>query len=371
MTDETGATLPDADAAPAEAGGADIATSQTVTYSMSGGLVGWLARTSVSIALSSYQSGKFYLIGRNPRGGLLVDERLYQHAMGVAVDGRRIFLATQTALVEMASVLSGEQRANEIYDACFVPRRVNIIGGVDAHDVGLDSAGEPVFVATKYNCLARLSLNHNFKPIWRPPFISKLVAEDRCHMNGLAMENGEPAYVTCVSRSDTIDGWRDRRADGGVIVDVRTGDIVTEGLSMPHSPRVHKGRLYVLNSGTGELMQIHRESGEKEVVAFCPGFTRGLGFHGGYAVVGLSRPRYKRFEGLALDDKLKAADSEPWTGVQIIDLATGAVAEWFRIDGAVAEIYDAAIVPGVACGMSLGLGAGELATFITTEPNET
>ncbi|MEO0363431.1 MAG: DUF4915 domain-containing protein, partial [Pseudomonadota bacterium] len=214
-----------------------IATSATVTYSMSGGLVRWLAARKVSLALSSYQSGKFYLIGRNPRGGLLVDERLFQHAMGIAVDGRRIVLATQNALIEMASVLSGEQRANEIYDACFAPRRVHMIGALDAHDVGIDRDGRPVFVATKYNCVAALSATHNFKPVWRPPFVSRIVAEDRCHLNGLAMEDGAPAYVTCVSRSDTIDGWRDRRSDGGVIVEVATGRIVADGLSMPHSPR--------------------------------------------------------------------------------------------------------------------------------------
>lgn len=346
---------------------AGIATSQTVAYSMSAGLVQWLALNQTALALSSYQSGKFYLIGRNPKGGLLVDERLFQHAMGIAVAPRRIVLATQTALVDMASTLADDQRANEIYDACFVPRRVNVIGAVDAHDVGLDADGAPIFVATKYNCLARLSTTHNFQPIWKPPFISRIVAEDRCHLNGMAMEGGAPAYVTAVSRSDTIDGWRDRRVDGGVVVDVKSGEIVADGLSMPHSPRVHRGQLYVLNSGAGELLRVDRETGAKETIAFCPGFVRGLDFINGYAIVGLSRPRYKRFEGLPLDERLKATDSEPWTGVQIIDLSSGAVAQWFRIDGAVAEIYDAAAAPGVACGMSLGLAAPELANFITFE----
>ena len=344
-----------------------IQTQQTVSYSMSQGLVQWLARQNASLALSSYQSGKFYLLGRNPRGGLLVDERLFQHAMGIAVDGKRIFLASQTTLVEMASTLTGDQRANELYDACFAPRRIHVIGAVDPHDVGLDKNGEPIFVVTKWNCLARPSATHNFKPIWKPDFISKIVAEDRCHLNGLAMENAEPAYVTAVSKSDTIDGWRDRRSDGGVIIDVKTNEIVATGLSMPHSPRVHNGVLYVLNSGTGDLMKVDRKTGEKEVIAFCPGFVRGLDFIGGYAVVGLSRPRYKRFEGLALDDKLKAADSEPWTGIQVIDLKDGSVAEWFRIDGAVMEIYDAAVVPGVGCGMSLSLQAPEVATFVIPE----
>ncbi|MEM7267716.1 MAG: TIGR03032 family protein [Pseudomonadota bacterium] len=348
----------------------EIATNQSVTYSMSGGLVPWLANNNTALALSSYQSGKFYLIGRNPRGGLLVDERLFQHAMGIAVDGKRIHLATQNSLIEMASVLEGDQRANDLYDGCFVPRRINVIGAVDAHDVGIDKNGEPIFVVTKYNCLARLSPTHNFKPVWKPNFISKIVAEDRCHLNGLAMEDGEPAFVTAVSRSDTIDGWRDRRADGGVIIDVKTNEIVTDGLSMPHSPQVYQGQLYVLNSGTGELIKVDRKNGDKEVVCFCPGFTRGLAFHNGFAIIGLSRPRYKRFEGLELDQKLKDADSEPWTGIQIINLRDGSVAEWFRIDGAIMEVYDTAAVPGIQCGMSLSLGAGELASFVTIEDAE-
>lgn len=352
---------------PQPAAGQGIAAPQQVSYSMSPGLVRWLAQAGVSLALSSYQSGKFYLIGRNPRGGLLVDERLFQQAMGIAVAGRRIALATQGAIIEMVSALSPDQRVNEIYDACFVPRRISPIGAVDAHDVGFDAEGRPVFVVTKWNCLAALSETHSFRPVWRPPFISRLVAEDRCHLNGMAMEAGAPAYVTACSRSDTVDGWRDRRADGGVIVEVASGEVVATGLSMPHSPRVHQGRLFVLNSGTGELMEVDRKTGEKTAICFCPGFVRGLSFHGGYAVVGLSRPRYKRFEGLALDEKLKAADSEAWTGAQIIDLSTGSVAEWFRIDGAVMEIYDAAFVPGVMCGMSLGLAAPELATFVTVE----
>ena len=125
------------------------------------------------------------------------------------------------------------------------------------------------------------------------------------------MEGGKPAYVTAVSRSNTIDGWRDRRADGGVVIDVRTDEVICEGLSMPHSPRVHRGELWVLNGGTGELGVVTRPGkgmGRFEPRVFCPGFLRGLAFHGNHAFVGLSKPRYKRFEGLALDQRLKDAD---------------------------------------------------------------
>ena len=182
------------------------------------------------------------------------------------------------------------------------------------------------------------------------------------------MEKGRPRYVTAVSRSDTIDGWRDRRANGGIVIDVETGEIVCSGLSMPHSPRVAEGKLWVLNSGTGELGEVDRaNAATSEPHVFCPGFVRGLAIHGRHAFVGLSKPRYRRFEGLALDDRLKAADSEPWCGVQVIDLDSGTCVDWFRIDGAVAEIYDVTVLPGVACPMSLGFASNEIRTLITYE----
>jgi uncharacterized protein (TIGR03032 family) len=186
------------------------------------------------------------------------------------------------------------------------------------------------------------------------------------------MRDGEPAYVTAVSRSDTIDGWRDRRADGGVVVDVATGEVVCGGLSMPHSPRLHNGRLWLLNSGTGEFgfVDLPKDGGmgRFEPVAFCPGFLRGLAFAGRYAFVGLSRPRYKRFEGLALEGRLKAADSEPWCGVQVIDLDQGSCVDWFRIDSAVTELYDLAVIPGAVCPMAVSPGSPEAASVVSHAP---
>jgi uncharacterized protein (TIGR03032 family) len=240
------------------------------------------------------------------------------------------------------------------------------------HDIGLLADGRIVFVNTLYNCLATTSERHSFTPVWKPPFISRIVKEDRCHLNGLAMQDGVPRYVTAVSKSDTIDGWRDRRADGGIVVDVATGDIVIGGLSMPHSPRLYRDKLWLLNSGTGEIGWIEpaaSAAGAKfRPLAFCPGFARGLAFHGDYALVGLSKPRYQRFEGLALDARLAQADSEPWCGVQVIDLRDGTCAHWFRIDGPVAELYDLAVVPGVVRAMSLGFASTEILGLITHDP---
>ena len=269
-------------------------------------------------------------------------------------------------------MLEPDQQINNLHDGCYVPREIFVTGELDAHDIGQLADGRPVFVNTLYNCLATPSERHSFTPLWKPPFVSKIVKEDRCHLNGLAMEEGVPRYVTAVSKSDTIDGWRDRRFDGGIVIDVQSGEIVAGGLSMPHTPRLYRGKLWILNSGTGEIGWIEPRSSADDaafhVLAFCPGFVRGLAFHGKYAFVGLSKPRYQRFEGLALDKKLTETDSEPWCGVQVIDLDSGACVHWFRIDGPVGELYDLGVVPGVVRPMALGFATNEILGLITHDP---
>jgi uncharacterized protein (TIGR03032 family) len=360
-------------AAGQEGAPAEAKPEEKVTYSMSPGFAGFLGANKISVAISSYQSGKFYLLGQNVEGGLLVDERFFRKAMGICVpDQQTLLLATLFQIIKFKNVLEPDQLVNNVFDHCYVPRELFVTGELAAHDVGQLKDGRIIFVNTTHNCLATTSDRHSFTPLWKPPFVSKIVKEDRCHLNGLAMEDGVPRYVTAVSKSDTIDGWRDRRFDGGIVIDVATGEIVIGGLSMPHSPRVYNGKLYVLNSGTGELGWVEPAAKAADakfhVVAFCPGFVRGLGFHGNFALVGLSKPRYERFEGLALDKKLADADSEPWCGVQVIDLNTGACVHWFRIDGPVGELYDVAVVPGVMRGMSLGFASNEVLGLITHDP---
>ncbi len=339
----------------------------SVYYSMSGGLVALFQELHISVAISSYQSGKFYLLGQNPKGGLMIDERIFPKAMGICVDNQSIILASLFQIHRFENILQPGQFINHIFDACYVPRISYTTGALDTHDIGVMYNNDIVFVNTRFNCLATLSPTLGFIPRWKPSFISKIIDEDRCHLNGMAMDEGLPRYVTSVSRSDTIDGWRDRRKDGGVVIDVAQNEIVCANLSMPHSPRIYDGKLWILNSGTGELGWVDTAAGSFHPIAFCPGFLRGLAFHRNYAFIGLSKPRYARFEGLPLDEKLIEADSEPWCGMQIIDLNTGRCVEWFRIDGSVTEIYDVRILNGISCPMALGFASTDIKSLITHE----
>lgn len=340
--------------------------SQTITYSHSPGLFARLARLDIALAFTSYQSGFLYMLGSTPDQGPQLHQSAAAKPMGLAVgpDGGLV-VASSATVVRYRDVLRPGERVDHLFDACFMPRTIHVTGELDAHDLAIDADGRVVFVNTRFNCLATLSDTHSFDALWRPPFISALVDEDRCHLNGLAMEDGRPAYVTAVSRSDTVDGWRDRRASGGVMIDMRTDEVVCAGLSMPHSPRLHRGELWLLNAGTGELGIAPRDGGPFQPRVFCPGFTRGLAFHGDLAFVGLSKPRYHRFDGLPLARRLDDADSEPWCGIQVIDLAKRQCVDWFRIDGAVDELYDLAVIAGRTCPMAVSPSAPDASTLIT------
>ena len=340
-------------------------------YSMSGGFVNMLNALNISVAATSYQSGRLYMLGRNPKGGLMVNEQHFQKAMGLYYQDKTLYMADLADIYRMENILGTDQVMDETFSDCFVPRTRHFTGVLDAHDLGLTKDGEILFINTRYNCIAKLSVVDSFAPFWKPKFISDIVAEDRCHLNGMAMHDGKAKYVTAVSKSNTIDGWRDRRADGGVIIDVENNDVVCEGLSMPHSPRMYNDKLWVLNSGTGELGWVDfSKKNLKErfqPICFCPGFARGLAFHGKFAFVGLSKPRYERFEGLALDQRLKDADSDPWCGIQVIDLNTSSCVNWFRIDGQIGELYDVTVIPETFCPRSYGFLTDEVLGIVTIE----
>lgn len=359
--------------APGENKPRDI-TKLQVQKSCSRGLSSWLGQHRLSMAITSYQSGRIYLVGSDKDGRASFFERIFERAMGVVGNAQRIYLGGLYQLWRFENVLRPNEIIHGKFDKCYVPRNAQTIGDVDIHELGIRKDGKVVFVNTKYSCLAELSTTHSFKAIWKPKFISKLAPEDRCHLNGLAMVDGRPKYVTAVCRSDSVDGWRDRRQDGGVVIDVETDEIMCEGLSMPHSPRWHNGKLWLLNAGTGYLGWVDLEKKTFVPHAFVPGFARGLSMIGNVAAIGLSKPRNQRFEGLQLDEELKKRDADPWCGVQIVSLTNGDVLNWIRFEGDITEIFDISFLPNVKNPMMIGLRTGEIRELITFEsdiPQET
>jgi uncharacterized protein (TIGR03032 family) len=330
-------------------------------------LASWLAEQRVSLAFTTYQTGKLFFLGLGPEGRLAVFERTFSRAMGLWADGQTLWLSTLYQLWRFENVLRPGE-THQGHDRLYVPRIGYTTGDLDVHDLAVDATGRVVFVATLFGCLATLSTRRNFTPLWRPPFVSKLAAEDRCHLNGLALAEGRPRYVTVVSTSDVVDGWRDRRQDGGCLLEVPSGRTLASGLSMPHSPRLYRGRVWLLNSGGGWLGSVAPDGGTFEPLTFCPGYLRGLAFCGDYAVVGLSQPRQdKTFGGLALEGELARRGAKARCGLQVIDLRSGDVAHWLRIEGMVRELYDVVVLPGVCRPMALGFKTDEIQRTIAVD----
>ena len=328
------------------------------------GFTSWLASQKTSFAFSTYQTGKLFLVGIKRNGKLSIFSRNFGRAMGLWGDGQTLYLSTQFQLWRFENYLNEGQFHGD-YDRLYVPVQSHVTGDIDIHDVAVDENGRVVFLNTLFSCLATTSPTQSFEPLWQPPFISDLQPEDRCHLNGLALRDGRPAFATSTSRSDVAIGWRDRRWEGGLLIDIEQNEIIMDKLSMPHSPRWYRGDLYVLNSGTGYFGKVDLDTREFIPLTFCPGFMRGLSFIGDYAIVGISKPRNnKTFTDLPLDANLKKKDADARCGLCVIDLNNGGIVQWLHIEGAMGEMYDVVTLPNVVCPTALGFKTDEIARTI-------
>lgn len=302
-----------------------------------------LEAANCSLAVTTYQSGRLVLVRRD---GDKVNTHLryFPSPMGISVQGAKLALGTRTTVWEFwnqaaaARTVDPEGRV----DACFMPRRGHTTGNVQIHDLGYDATGELWAVATRFSTLVTFDRENSFVPRWRPPFISGLSADDRCHLNGLAMVDGRPKYVTVLGMTDEPGGWRADKAAGGAILDIDGGAPITVGLSMPHSPRWHNGKLWVLESGRGALCTVDVETGQVTTVAELPGFTRGLSFVANVAFIGLSKVRETVFDGLPITQ----ADTPRECGVWCVDINTGETLGFLRFEGSVTELFEVAVLPG-------------------------
>ena len=327
----------------------------------------WLAEQRLSLAFTTYQAGKLFMIGLRPDGRAAIFERTLERCMGLVASGGSLYVSTLYQLWRFENVLEPGQ-AHDGHDRLYVPQVGHVTGDLDIHDLAVDGDGGLVFVNCLFSCLARLSDTHSFAPIWRPGFISRLAAEDRCHLNGVAMRDGAPGWVTAVAESDVADGWRAHRRDGGCVIDVAANEVVVRGLSMPHSPRWYRDRLWLHNSGTGEFGHVDLEAGRFEPMCFCPGYLRGLDFIGDFALIGLSKPRDNAtFTGLALDDALAEKNAAPRCAILVIDLRTGDAVHWVTMEGVVQELYDVVALPGCVRPMAIGFRSDEIRRVISID----
>lgn len=327
-----------------------------------------LDKIGSTLLATTYQSGRL-VVARTRGGRLNTHFRQFPSPMGMAYRDGMLALGTKgqvqtfTNLPGFAEGLTEDRR----HDACFVPRATHFTGDIRIHDVAW--AGDRLWaVATRFSCLVTLDERHSFVPQWRPSFISDLQPEDRCHLNGMAVVDDRVTYVTALGTTDVAGGWRERKADGGVVLDVASGEVVAGGLSMPHSPRWYRDQLWVLESGRGHLSRVDLATGRLDPVAELPGFTRGLAFAGRYAFVGLSEVREANtFGGLPLTARLEDREC----GVWVVDIVTGQTAGYLRFQGAVQEIFDVTLLPGIRFPELLDAGSeAHLNAFVLPPPRQ-
>src|SRR5215207_8487699 len=213
-------------------------------YTQSESFAPLLKQLGVSLMVTTYQANKL-LVMREHFGGLSILVRSFERPMGLAVDHRRIALGTrdQVWTFRNAPDLAPQVEPVGLHDACFIPRASHVTGDIGVHEIAWaragagagagDGADQLWLVNTRFSCLCTMHADYSFVPRWRPPFITALAAEDRCHLNGLAIVNGQPQYVTALGETDTKDGWRANKPQGGCLMDVVSGETVSRGLSMP------------------------------------------------------------------------------------------------------------------------------------------
>jgi hypothetical protein len=332
-----------------------------------------LQELGISVLVTTYQAGKLVML--RPDGERLNTHfRGFSKPMGLAVDGDRLAIGTSVEIWEYHNAPAVARRLEPAgsHDACFLPRSSVCTGDIQIHEMawaqgsgvrgqesgvrGQQAASsltpdscllspELWFVNTRFSCLCTRSPIHSFVPRWRPPFITALAPEDRCHLNGLCLAKGRPAFVTALGTTDTPNGWRADKKSGGVLMEVASGEIITRGLSMPHSPRWYDGRLWVLESGSGGFGCIDLTTGKHEALTTLPGFTRGLDFCGPLAFIGLSQVRESAvFSGIAIAERPL---EERCCGVWVINIHTGQTIALVKFEDAVQEIFAVQVLPGV------------------------
>jgi uncharacterized protein (TIGR03032 family) len=311
-----------------------------------------LSALRVSVLISTYQTGHLVVVAAR-KGRLVLTFHQFDRAMGIAVKPGTIAVCTrkQVWFAREAPDIAARLEPQGAYDACYLARTSHFTDDIQSHEAAW--VGQEFWVVnTRFSCLASLHPTYSFAPRWRPPFITALRPEDRCHLNGLAMVDGKPLYVTALAETDSPQGWRGEKASGGCLIEVPSGSIAARGLSLPHSPRVVSDRVLYLHTGVGRLDVMHRTSGQVDSLADLPGIARGLAIHEGHAFIGLSKAR-PSLEGVPIVEDRETLKC----GLHVVDLNSGSTAGSLEFHTGVEEVFDVQVLPGITFPYISGPGA--------------
>ena len=243
-----------------------------------------LQKLNCTLAISTYQAGKLIFLSAKDENTLVQLPRTFARPMGIAENTAKdkIALAAKDEILVFANSTALAQhypKSPKTYDALYMPRVSYYTGPLDIHDLSFGKNDQLFAVNTLFSCIISVDSDYNFTPYWKPAFIDKLVSEDRCHLNGMAMKNGLPKYATAFNQGNTQQSWREKVTETGVVFDIESNDVIIDGLAMPHSPRIFNNELYVLLSATGELVKVDVNTGKYDVIVKVDAFVRGMSLH--------------------------------------------------------------------------------------------
>ena len=307
-----------------------------------------LDQFGMSVLVTTYQAGRLVVL-RSQHGTLNTHFRTFDKPMGLAVCANRIAVGGATSVWEfhnLPAVCHRLDNSNAEHDACYLPRTTHWTSDIQIHEMawcGSNDRPDLLFVNTLFSCVAQRSDIYNFVPVWRPPFIKQFAPQDSCHLNGIATREGRARYVSALGEADRAGGWRENKRDGGIVIDMESDEIIARQLSMPHSPRWYRDRLWILESGRGGFGYIDLDTGKYQAVTELPGFTRGLSFVGPLALIGLSQVRESAvFGGVPIAERELAQRN---CGVWVVDLESGNTVGFVRFEDAVQEIFAVESLP--------------------------
>lgn len=327
--------------------------------------VNWLKTHNVSITFSTKSASKIFCVGVTEDDKLSLGERPFDRCGALAENNNSIYLSTSYQIWRLENSIPADQKFQG-FDKFYIPQQSFVTGDLNIQDMWVDEQGRILFTNSLFSCLATVSSQSSFIPLWKPSFISQINAENRCHLSGVAVVDNQPKYVTVAGQTDTKQGWVECRQNGGCVIDITTNDVVCSGLSIPQSPRYYQDKLYVLNSGTGHFGSINLESNTFEPIAFMPGYLRGLSFINNYAIVGCCRALTgSDFDGLELIDNLKKNNQEGNCGIYVINLDNGNIEHHLTFDRVINDIFSVVAISDTQRPMALGLNPQEISRMVT------
>jgi uncharacterized protein (TIGR03032 family) len=344
-----------------------------------------LRKLNISLAVTTYQAQRLLTFSPSGPEKLFMLMRVFDRPTGLAIGQNQMAMCSKNKVwffVPAGDVHDLEGKSLS-HDLVLTPRKAYITGDISGHEMAfvpaLSNAEGPALsnaegdaklhiINTRFSCICTLDEKYSFRPVWQPPFITELAPEDRCHLSGIAIDSTGIRYVTALGESNTKDGWRPTKADGGILIDYRTSQTIARNLSMPHSPRIYDGKLWLLDSGRGELITINPSTGERTVRAKFPGFLRGLAFHDQHAFVGVCKIREKKtFGNLPIESLYKEFECS----LHAINLHDGTQHSFIRFTRSIEELFDIQILAGVQNPHVIGMEEATVdGLFVLPSPGE-